>query len=218
MFAHDACMPHGPFSRMSRSRRRWGGWGPPHPPHPPHPHHGPPPWLFEMFGGRRRRAERGEVRYLILDALKEQPSHGYEIIQTIAEKTGGTYKPSPGTVYPTLQLLEEMGHVTSKKKAGKKIYEITDEGLAELAEHQDEVDEAYDRLGPDLDGDEWEQFLGLFERIPRLMRAVGRAFRRGKLAPAQMSAIKDVMDDCADRIEAIAKGTVEVDEEPTSDE
>jgi len=206
MSAYGACMSFGPWSRMSR-HRRWGPFGS----GSRHPHHGPPPWLFELFGGRKRRAERGEVRYLILDALRKQQRHGYEIIQTIAEKTGGAYKPSPGTVYPTLQMLEEMGHVTSHKKAGKRVYEITEEGLADLAEHQDEVDDAYDRLGPDLDVDEWDQFLGLFERIPRLMRAVGRAFRRGRLDAGQLAAVKKVIDEAADRIEDIAKGRVKPD-------
>jgi len=193
-------MHFGPWFSMSshHHRHRFGR----------HPRHGPPPWLFEMFGERKRRAERGEVRYLILDTLREQPRHGYEIIQTIAEKAGGTYQPSPGTVYPTLQMLEEMGHVTSREAEGKRVYEITAAGLADLAEHQDEVDDAYDRLGPDLDENEWDQFLGLFERIPRLVRAVGRAFRRGRLDKAQLAAIKRVVDEAAERIESIARGRV----------
>jgi hypothetical protein len=94
MYAHEACMHFGPWFSMGHRRHRGRHGRGRHHPHPPH---GPPPWLFELFGGRKRRAERGEVRYLILDALREQPRHGYEIIQTIADKTSGTYKPSPGT-------------------------------------------------------------------------------------------------------------------------
>lgn len=65
-----------------------------------------------MLGDPPPRAERGEIRYLVLDAIKERPRHGYEIIQHIEERAGGTYRPSPGVIYPTLQMLEELGHAS----------------------------------------------------------------------------------------------------------
>src|SRR5215467_15016270 len=70
------------------------------------------PWS-EWMRGRPPRAERGTVRWLVLDAIAAQPRHGYEVIQAIAERSRGAYKPSPGVIYPTLQMLEEMGHARS---------------------------------------------------------------------------------------------------------
>ncbi|TNC22539.1 PadR family transcriptional regulator [Amycolatopsis alkalitolerans] len=85
-------------------------------------------------GGRRGR--RGDVRSAILTLLAEQPRHGYEIISEIAARSGGFWRPSPGSVYPTLQLLADEGLVTSRDEGGKKLFELTDEGRA-AAERQD---------------------------------------------------------------------------------
>ena len=74
----------------------------------------------EMFGERPPRAARGGVRYLVLDALGDQPRHGYEIMAAIAQRAKERYKPSPGVVYPTLQLLEELGHVKVTERDKKK--------------------------------------------------------------------------------------------------
>jgi len=160
-----------------------------------------------MLGNRPKRAERGEVRYLILDAIEETPRHGYEIIQTIESKTGGGYKPSPGTVYPTLQMLEEMGHARSTEEGGRKKFEITDEGREELEAHRDEVEEAYERLGrhraPWEEGD--VDFHALFRRLRRVMKRLGRSWRRGRLSGAEMTEIGGVVEDAVDRIEIILK-------------
>lgn len=203
MHGHHDCS-HGPWGFRFMSRRGRGPFG--RGPHPPHPPHGPPPWMHPWFGGRRKRAGRGEVRYLILDALAEQPRHGYDVIQAIEAKTSGAYRPSPGTVYPTLQMLEEMGHVSAEEKDGKRIFSITEAGRADLDENRDEVEDAYDHLGGDWGGDDWERFMGLFERFPRLFKTLGRAARRRKLGPEQLEAIKAVLDETASRIEAIVKG------------
>src|SRR5262245_1399993 len=112
-------MDHGPWGwGWVGGRHGHGGrrWGPPPPPRPPFP-----PWFFDMFGERPPRAERGEVRLLILDALSDKGRHGYDVIQTIGERSGGTYRPSPGTIYPTLQMLEEMGHVRVVEQDGRKV-------------------------------------------------------------------------------------------------
>jgi len=78
--------------------------------------------------------ERGDFKYLLLDALKDKPMHGYEIMKVVNDKYGGFYMPSPGVVYPTLQMLEDVGYVTSRTENGKKIYTITDEGTEFLKE------------------------------------------------------------------------------------
>ncbi|MFI8849470.1 PadR family transcriptional regulator [Streptomyces sp. NPDC053499] len=82
-------------------------------------------------GGPRGRARRGDVRASILALLKERPMHGYEMIQEIAERSGGAWKPSPGSVYPTLQLLEDEGLIASESEGGKKHFSLTEAGRSE---------------------------------------------------------------------------------------
>ncbi|WP_037914967.1 PadR family transcriptional regulator [Actinacidiphila yeochonensis] len=82
-------------------------------------------------GGPRGRARRGDVRASILALLKDRPMHGYEMIQEIAERSGGAWKPSPGSVYPTLQLLEDESLIASESEGGKKLFALTDTGRAE---------------------------------------------------------------------------------------
>ena len=82
---------------------------------------------------RRGRGRRGDVRGAILALLAERPMHGYEILQELAERTQGVWRPSPGSVYPALQLLEDQGLVTSSSAEGRRQYTLTDEGRAELA-------------------------------------------------------------------------------------
>ncbi|UWE09826.1 PadR family transcriptional regulator [Actinacidiphila bryophytorum] len=82
-------------------------------------------------GGPRGRARRGDVRASILALLKDRPMHGYEMIQEIAERSGGAWKPSPGSVYPTLQLLEDEGLISSESEGGKKLFTLTEAGAQE---------------------------------------------------------------------------------------
>jgi DNA-binding PadR family transcriptional regulator len=85
--------------------------------------------------------QKGDLKYVILDLLKDKPRHGYEIIRELEEMSHGLYTPSPGAVYPTLQMLEEMGYAEATERDGKKIYTITEEGLNFLDERQDSADE-----------------------------------------------------------------------------
>jgi DNA-binding PadR family transcriptional regulator len=158
-----------------------------------------------MFGGPPRRAERGEVRYLILDALSERGRHGYEIIQTIEERSGGAYRPSPGTVYPTLQMLEELGHVRSVEREGRKIYELTEDGQAELEAHREDVEDAYERFAGGPAWDEMPEFHEAWHRIHRMIRTMASAFRRDALSPRKWRDIQKVITEAAERIEAILK-------------
>jgi DNA-binding PadR family transcriptional regulator len=82
-------------------------------------------------GGPQGRARRGDVRASILTLLKDRPMHGYEMIQEIAQRSGGAWKPSPGSVYPTLQMLEDEGMISSVSEGGKKLFELTGPGRAE---------------------------------------------------------------------------------------
>jgi DNA-binding PadR family transcriptional regulator len=104
------------------------------------------------FGGRRggfrgRMFEQGDLKYVILQLLSEKSRHGYEIIKALEERLGGTYSPSPGAVYPTLTMLEDLGYAkATTEESGKKIYEITAEGRAYLEENKGAVDEIFDRI------------------------------------------------------------------------
>ncbi|WP_431040981.1 PadR family transcriptional regulator [Streptomyces sp. P1-3] len=103
-------------------RAAFGAFGPPF---------GGPPYGGRGRGGSRGRARRGDVRASILALLRDRPMHGYEMIQEIAERSGGAWKPSPGSVYPTLQLLEDEGLIGSQSEGGKKLFSLTDAGRAE---------------------------------------------------------------------------------------
>jgi DNA-binding PadR family transcriptional regulator len=94
-----------------------------------------------FFGERESHFQKGDLKYVILDLLKDKPRHGYEIIRELEEMSHGLYTPSPGAVYPTLQMLEEMGYAEATERDGKKIYTITEEGLKFLDERQDSADE-----------------------------------------------------------------------------
>ncbi len=98
-----------------------------------------PGFPFETRGGRRGGARRGDVRAAALALLAEEPMHGYQIIQEISRRSHGIWRPSPGSVYPALQLLEDEGLVRVGEQGGRKTYELTDEGRAYVDEHPDEV-------------------------------------------------------------------------------
>lgn len=83
----------------------------------------------------RRFFERGDMKYALLWLLQERPMHGYEMIKALEQRSGGFYSPSPGSIYPTLQMLEEGGFVTSSEIEGKKVYTITDTGRALLTDN-----------------------------------------------------------------------------------
>jgi DNA-binding PadR family transcriptional regulator len=80
-------------------------------------------------GSRRGSSfQKGDLKYVILELIKDTPRHGYDIIRELEEQSHGLYKPSPGVIYPTLQMLEEMGYASSTEQEGKKVYAITESG------------------------------------------------------------------------------------------
>ena len=106
-----------------------------------------------MWGGwGAQRTRRGDIKFLILEALAEGPRHGYDIISALEAKSGGRYRPSAGSVYPTLQLLEEGGFITGAAVEGKRVFTITSAGRELLASRttggRDETEEG----GVDLRG------------------------------------------------------------------
>src|ERR1043166_8177987 len=97
--------------------------------------------------------EQGDLKYVILRLLEEKPRHGYEIIKELESRVGGGYAPSPGTIYPTLSMLEDLGYArVTSDEAGKKVYEITEEGRQHLAEHSTTVNDIFDRIARFVEG------------------------------------------------------------------
>lgn len=132
------------------------------------------PWGGGPGGrGGRGRARRGDVRASILALLKDRPMHGYEMIQEIAERSGGAWKPSPGSVYPTLQLLEDEGLISSASEGGKKLFSLTDAG----AEAADEGPDApWEDAGRGVD---WETLHEIRQAGTGLMEAFGQVWKTG---------------------------------------
>ncbi|MET9403022.1 PadR family transcriptional regulator [Kitasatospora sp. NPDC002965] len=130
--------------------------------------------------GRRGRARRGDVRASLLALLKERPMHGYEMIAEIAERSGGAWRPSPGSVYPTLQLLEEEGLITAEELGGKRLVSLTEAGRAEADAGPDEP---WAEAGQDVDWaavQEVGQALGAVEHAVRQVMATGTEAQRVK--------------------------------------
>lgn len=92
---------------------------------------------FKQFSHREKFVHRGKMKFLILKMISEKPRHGYEIMQEIEKKFKGFYCPSPGIIYPVLQMLDDMGYAKKKKDEGKKVYGITARGKKYLKENED---------------------------------------------------------------------------------
>lgn len=94
-----------------------------------------------------RMLASGDLRLVALYLIEQQPRHGYDLIKTIEDRSAGFYSPSPGVVYPALTFLEEAGYVTAEAEGNKKLYTITEEGRAHLADNRDAIDSTLDFLG-----------------------------------------------------------------------
>jgi DNA-binding PadR family transcriptional regulator len=121
--------------------------------------------------GEGPRARRGDVKYFLLEVLEKGPRHGYDIISELEQKSGGRYRPSPGSVYPTLQLLEDGGYATSETVDGKRVYTITDAGRALLKGKAPEVELDPDRVDED---DLRSAFFKLSEAVKQAVNVAGR--------------------------------------------
>lgn len=126
-------------------------------------------------GRRRHWFEAGDMKYVILKLLKDKPRHGYEVMKELEEQLHGCYSPSPGTVYPTLQWLEDEGLVVAQEVEGKKVYEITDAGRRFLEEHRDVVEDIFDRVRDAVDRALGGGMAEVNRALARLVRQVYRA-------------------------------------------
>jgi DNA-binding PadR family transcriptional regulator len=131
--------------------------------------------------GQERMFQKGDFKYLILDLLKDKPRYGYEIIRELEDRFHGFYSPSPGTIYPTLQYLEDMGHVTAREQDGKRTYTITAEGLKFLETEAKTVDDVWERMkhgwGHWWNSELRDQFRDVMDEIGELGRLIGRRAR-----------------------------------------
>src|SRR6266705_6728874 len=165
---------------------------------------GPRAWGFRggPRGARRRQwFGSGDMKYVILKLLRDKPRHGYEVMKDLEERMHGCYSPSPGTVYPTLQWLEDEGLVVGRDVEGKKVYEITDTGRAFLDEHKDIVEDIFDRVTETVERTVGGSMVEVNRALGQLVKAVYRTAWKAESDGAR----KDVA-------EILAKATTEIQE------
>jgi DNA-binding PadR family transcriptional regulator len=156
---------------------------------------------FHHFERHSRLFEKGDLKYVILDQLKDKPAHGYEIIRALEARFQGFYSPSAGSVYPTLQLLEDMGYVKSSDQDGKKVYSITDEGRSFLKEREETFDKIRERMRDWWGSGKQEEFREIFHGLRGVGRDIARESRR--LDPDKMTRIKEIISKACRDIENV---------------
>ena len=155
-------------------------------------------------GRRGRMFASGELRLALLALIAENPAHGYELIKAIEEMTGGGYAPSPGAVYPTLQLLEDEGAITEADAEGsKKPFRVTEQGETELEVRSEEVAELLRRLGRHGERTTTVRSHDLFRAMGNLGSVLKNRARSGKLDERTINDIVDMIDEMAKRIERL---------------
>ncbi len=156
------------------------------------------------FGPFFKGFERGDIKYLILDLLMEKPRHGYEIIKELESRYCGFYTPSAGTVYPTLQMLEDLDWVKSKEQDGKRVFEITEKGKEELKNRKQRVESIWDQA------EHWKSFKledlnDLFEDLAELKKFIrGKMHSRG-LNAEKMKRIRKIVSQAREEILEVLK-------------
>lgn len=152
-----------------------------------------------------RLFERGGIKFAILEMLKERPRHGYDIIRDMEERSGGFYSPSPGVVYPTLQALEDQDFVVAAVEEGKKIYSITEGGVAFLEEHKEQAKSHRERfearLGRGSAHEGWSVMADIRDTFVDLRRAV----RKSAGDSVKLKEIQEVLEQAAGRIKEISR-------------
>jgi len=167
--------------------------------------------MFRGHGSRRDRFfkgpwressfQKGDLKYVILDLIKDKPRHGYEIIRELEEMSHGLYTPSPGAVYPTLQMLEEMGYATAVERDGRKVYTVTGEGIDFLTERKDSADEVRSHMKRRWSFKDIGKMATMMKEYHALENLMGRGLR--SLDADKMQRIKQVLIDATSAIEAI---------------
>ena len=173
--------------RHGRFGRDWGPGG----------HHwGPGGHHWGPWGGRGRFFGSGELRLALLDLLRSEPKHGYQLMKDLEERSGGLYRASAGSVYPTLQQLEDEGLVASEQQDGKRVYRATEAGLAELEKEKDTVRRIWQRA----EGwENWSRWMGpeamtMAGPVARLMKAALSATTRAAGEPARLVKVQELLE------------------------
>jgi DNA-binding PadR family transcriptional regulator len=167
---------HGRFA-MSRGRGRGRRFG-------------AGPFGFPEFGGHRGpRARRGDVRAALLTLLAEEPRNGYQLMQEIEQRSDGLWRPSPGSVYPALQLLQDEGLVSSSEDAGRRLFDLTAEGRAYVEARADELAAPWDAVKGGVD----EGRSQLMSIMRQAAMAAGQILHAG--SDAQVEEAKSVLAD-----------------------
>jgi len=164
-------------------------------------HHGGGRHFGRGGRGMGRPFDHGELRVVILALIAERPRHGYEIIKEIEDRLGGSYAPSPGVVYPTLTMLEELGSATVEERGGKKLYTITPQGQAELAANRAGAERVMARMrdiGAAHGGGRAPQLVRAIENLKLALRL---RERNGPLTEEQLRSIVSAIDTAAISIE-----------------
>ncbi len=156
-------------------------------------------------GGRRGSSfQKGDLKYIILDLIKDKPRHGYEIIRELEEQSYGLYKPSPGVIYPTLQMLEEMGYTSAAEQEGKKVYSITEEGRQFLTRQKDIADGVRSQMKHRWSFKNIGRMAMVMKEYHALEHLLGSGFRSLDAEKAQR--IREVLTRAYDDIESILNG------------
>ena len=168
------------------------------------------PMGFAFGTGRRglgfKVFDRGDLKYMILKLLSDKPMHGYEVMRALEEESCGCYTASAGSVYPTLQMLEDQGYVVCEEKEGKKVYSITDEGLEFLDENGDLVDDILERVSEFTDRffrSEMKDLTGSFRKLAQV------TFERGirwAETPEELQKMIEILERAIREIEDIKPG------------
>ena len=162
---------------------------------------------FFWRGPRRSRRhwfESGDMKYVILRLLKDKPRHGYEVMKELEERMHGCYSPSPGTVYPTLQWLEDEGLVRASDVDGKKVYEITEAGRKFLEEHKDVVDDIFERVKSAVDDWFGGSMADINHAVGVLVRKVYRTGWRARDEAARKR-VTEILARAAEEIDAVVQ-------------
>ena len=161
-----------------------------------------------IFGSRNRFFESGEVRLAVLSLLAEGPKHGYQLMKEMRERSNGAYRASAGSVYPTLQQLEDEELIASDQQSGRRVYHLTEAGKNELKKEADTVREIWERAEECSD---WGAFaapdaMGLWQPMAALIRAAVRASTRAAGSQGgyeQADRVREVLDRARHELERL---------------
>jgi DNA-binding PadR family transcriptional regulator len=151
--------------------------------------------------------ESGELRLVLLKLIVDEPRHGYDLIRAIEELTGGEYAPSPGIVYPTLTLLQDMGLIEEAPGEGpRKSFQATDEGRAYLEERSEEADALFERLEDLKPSERHTAGPAIGRAVKNLMTALSHRVSRDGFDEELFLEIAAILDEAAQRIERVKAG------------